>query len=174
MGRTGRFFLVIAVVCSVSLVACASKTPSERVARSRSEYKANLNSYFITQTPIIEETTELEGETDPAAEEAAGDAELMPAPETRQDAMLDVIVQHDTNEPLAGLTLDITMVDDDENEVTHWLHWVDTTGLLKANQRPYSIVLEGVDHQEGYGFYAEVRHPVAETERGQYREFEGL
>lgn len=175
VGRTGRFFLALIVICGVSLVACASKTPLERVAQSRADYKATLNSYFIKETPIVEEAVELEEEAEAPAEEAAGDAEPMPAPEVlRQDAVLDVIVQHDTNEPLAGLTLDITMVDDDKNEVAHWLHWIDTSGLLKANQRPYSIVFEGVDYQEGYGFHAEVRHPVAESERGQYREFEGL
>jgi hypothetical protein len=112
------------------------------------------------------------GEGD-SAEGLEDGAEPIPVP-TRRDAVLDVIVQHDAYEALAGLTLDITLVDDGRNEIGRWLRWVDTEGLPKANQRPYSIVLEDVAYQEGYGFHVEVRHPVPVAERGDYREYEGL
>jgi hypothetical protein len=180
MDRRTRFFLALIVICAVSLAGCASKTPVEHVAASRAAYKATLNSFFVKETPIVDETVDLVGEveseavTESGAEPEAGDAGSMPAPEVRQDAVLDVIVQHDTREQLAGLTLDVSMVDAEENEIRHWLHWIDTTGLLKANQRPYSIVFEDVDYQEGYGFHVEVRHPLADSELGQYREFDGL
>lgn len=92
----------------------------------------------------------------------------------RLDAVLDVIVQHDSNKPLDGITLDVTMVDGQQNEVDSWRYWVDTKGLPKANQRPYSLVFEDVAYEEGYGFHVEVRSPIAPSERGDYREFEGL
>jgi hypothetical protein len=165
------------VVCAALVAACASKTPAERVAESRSAYKATLNSFFVKETPLepVEEAMAGEAEAEDEAEAGAEAEDEMPmAVEVRKDAVLDVIVQHQTNDPLAGITLDISMVDGAQNELEHWQYWVDTTGLPKANQRPYSIVFEDVDYQEGYGFNVEVRQPVPESERGAYREFEGL
>jgi hypothetical protein len=184
--RRSRFCLVFIVVCSALLAACASKTPAERVAESRSAYKATLNSFFVKETPVEAEMAATPGEGEESAEMAAGseaeaagegvdaEGEMPVAVEVRKDAVLDVIVQHQTNDPLPGITLDISMVDGAQNEVAHWQYWVDTAGLPKANQRPYSIVFEDIAYQEGYGFNVEVRQPVPESERGAYREFEGL
>ena len=178
MQSASRLSLAFIVVCVIVLASCAGQTPVEKVAAARAEYKATLNSFFVKQTPL--EVMVPEGEDDEATTEGDDAEALMEgeeAPEeipTRQDAVLDVIVQHDSAKPLAGLTLDITMVDNEQNEVESWLRWVDTTGLPKANQRPYSIVFEDVEYEEGYGFFVEVRHPIAESERSQYREFEGL
>ena len=58
-------------------------------------------------------------------------------------------------------------------EKAAWKIWVDTAGLPKANQKQVSHILEDVDYQEGDGFSAEIRHPVPEAERGDYREFSG-
>lgn len=168
------------------LGACASQTPLEQLEESRSLYKATLNSFFVRETPPVEESpaaeVAAEGETaegaapmeaDAAADMEASGEEAAPIP-VRLDAVLDVIVQHDAYEPIKGITLDITMVDGSQNQVEHWLRWVDTEGLPKANQRPYSIVLEDVPYQEGYGFNVEVRRPVPVAERGDYREYDGL
>ncbi|MDH3403784.1 MAG: hypothetical protein OEP45_09240 [Acidobacteriota bacterium] len=187
MSRTGRLSLLFLVICAVSLGACSSPTPLERVDASRAEYKASLNSFFVQETPLVEEAApgegvegeeemgeEATGEPPAGSEEiAAGEEEALVVP-GRLDAVLDVIVQHDSRSPLDGVTLDITMVDGEQRELARWTRWVDTAGLPKANQRPFSIVLEDVDYEEGYGFYVEVRPAVPAAERGAYREYDGL
>ncbi len=185
MFRIARFSLLFVVICAVSLGACSSSTPFEKLEATRAEYKASLNSFFIKEVPLeVEPIPAVEGE-DEAGEAAAesedpgdatedGEEMAMVEPEVRQDAMLDVIVQHDSRNPLEGVTLDITMVDADQQELARWRRWVDTAGLPKANQRPVSLVLEDVDYEEGYGFFVEVRAFVPESERGEYREFDGI
>jgi hypothetical protein len=176
---------VFVAIYAVSLGACSSSTPLEQLEATRAEYKANLNSFFVRETPLEVEpapTVEGEGEADEpvagsedAADAAEGEGEMaMAEPEVRLDAMLDVIVQHDSRNPLDGITLDITMVDANQQELASWRRWVDTAGLPKANQRPVSLVLEDVDYEEGYGFFVEIRAFVAESERGEYREYDGL
>ena len=183
MHRRNRLSLAFIVVCVVLVASCASRTPAAKVAASRAEYKATLNSFFVKETPLEVVMPEgEEGEDDSEGMAPSDDAEAMmegeeaPAMEipVRQDAVLDIVVQHDTSRPLAGLTLDISMVDGQQNEIETWRRWVDTTGLPKANQRPYSVVLEDVAYTEGDGFSVEVRHPIPESERAQYSEFEGL
>jgi hypothetical protein len=181
---------LIIVLCALLAGACASPTPLEQLEESRALYKATLNSFFVKETPLVEEAPADEmalegdaGEADSMAEEATGAegegeeaaAEESPLPvPVRQDAVLDVIVQHDAYEPIAGVTLDIIMVDAEQNELGHWLRWVDTEGLQVANQRPFTIVLEDIPYPEGYGFHVEVRHPVPAAARADYREYEGL
>lgn len=180
-----RFVLSLAiVVCALTLGACASKTPLEQLEESRSLYKATLNGFFAQEVPLVEEPAmdeAAEGEAggeaeEPAAEGTEDGAEgeaVEPVP-TRTDVTVDILVQHDAYVPLSGVTVDITMVDGEQNEVARWLRWVDTEGLPKANQKPVSMVFEDVPYQEGYGFHAEVRYPIPPAERGDYREFEGL
>ncbi len=185
MSRFGRISLVLIAISALALGACSSPTPLERLEASRAEYKANLNSFFVRETPLeVEPLPGAEGEADgeEVAEPAPGaeggvegdEGMAMVEPEVRLDAMLDVIVQHDSRNPLDGITLDITMVDADQNELARWRRWVDTAGLPKANQRPVSLELEDVDYEEGYGFFVEVRPFVPESDRGEYREYEGL
>ncbi len=178
MSQNVSRYLVLAVLVVVSLGGCASKTPVEQALESRAAYKATLNSFFVKETPLAEMPAAVEEEAEAGA---ASDAEApegeqpveVPIP-TRRDAMLDIIVQHDSRDPLAGLTLDITMVDGGENEVGHWKLWVDTEGLPKANQRTVTHVLEGVDYEEGYGFNVEVRQGIPPSEYGDYRELAGI
>lgn len=189
MFRIGRVALILLAICAVSLGACSSATPLEKLEATRAEYKANLNSFFVKETPLeVEPMPGVEGESEDAespagTESSGGDGDpegeggeemAMVEPEVRLDAMLDVIVQHDSRNPLEGVTLDITMVDASQQEIGGWTRWVDTSGLPKANQRPVSIVLEDVAYEEGYGFFVEVRSPIAASERGEYREYEGI
>jgi len=185
VGRTGRLTLVFIVICTLSLGACAGKSELDRVADARGTYRATLNSFFVKEVAPVDEVADVPAEGEEAAEgdePVSEDAETVPEP-VRQDAVLDVIVQHDTTSPLAGLTLDIEMVEivrdaagavTDEIQRAQWLYWVDTEGLQKANQRPYSVVFEDVDYEEGFAFFVEVRHPVPASDRGDYREFDGL
>jgi hypothetical protein len=94
--------------------------------------------------------------------------------EVKKRATLDLLVRHDSTEKLPGVTLDLIMVDADLNEKGRWLVWVDTSKVERANPTQYEHVLEDLDYVEGDAFTVEVRRPIAESERGDYREFDGL
>ena len=179
MQRFQRFGIVSALVAGVALTlaACAAKSPLEQLNENRSRYSAELNGFFIQETPVVAEVdAEMEVEPDDGGEPAdVEDAEVEEAPvEVIQNAHLDILVKHDSFEKLAGLTLDIVQIDAGQAEKGRWLLWVDTANVERANPPQYSHVLESVDYVEGDGFSVEVRHPVPEGERGDYREFDGL
>jgi hypothetical protein len=155
---------------------CAPSDPLEEVLSTRARYSARLNGFYVTAEPAAVDPMMDEGEemaAEPSAEAEEGEemaVEEIPAP-MRQDVVLDIIVQHDSNTRLPGITLDIMMVDAAQQEKARWLHWVDTSNLAKANQLQFTHTLEDVPYVEGDGFAAEVRSPVPEAERGDYREF---
>ena len=71
----------------------------------------------------------------------------------------------------SSCAVDISMVDAGEQEKNHWRVWFDTADIEKANVTQFTHILEDVSYEEGDGFFVEVRHPVPEEERGDYREF---
>ncbi|MDX1503443.1 MAG: hypothetical protein R3325_13870 [Thermoanaerobaculia bacterium] len=171
---------VLLAVATLTVVACAPKTPEERISQARGRYTARLNAFIVQETPVEPEPVAAEGEggeapAEPVAvtDEAGEEGEAMEeAPvETRTDVELDLLVQHDLDTALPGITLDVTMASPDGTEKASWKIYVETAGLPKANQKQVSYILEDVDYQEGDGFAAEIRHPVPPEERGEYREF---
>lgn len=168
-------------MAGVGLAACSPKSPEERVADLRRQYNAELNSFVVEETPLEpaagEEEMAGEGE-EMAGEEMAGEAgdgegmDAMGEPvEVRKDVVLDILVQNRATEPLAGLTLDIGLVDPGKNEKAHYRHWVDTSNLLKGRGESFIHRIEDVPYEEGDAFYVEIRTPVPAAERGEYREF---
>lgn len=171
----------VALLLLAVFTACAGKSPEERLVENRSRYTAELNGFYIEETPLIQETVEEAAEEGDAsaADEGAGDTETDAEAGAAdvpvvQNAHLDILVKHDSFEKLPGVTLDISMVDAGQNEKAHWRVWVDTADVERANPTQYSHVLEDIDYEEGDGFHVEVRHPVPEAERGEYREFSDL
>lgn len=166
----------LAVAALLVVVGCAAKSPVEQLVENRSRYEAEVNSFFVDEVPVeaelpMEEPTEGEPEGEPAEE---GEVMEMAPVEVKQRATLDLLVRHDSAEKLPGITIDLIMVDADRNEKGRWLVWVDTSKVERANPTQYEHVLEDLDYVEGDGFTAEVRRPIAESERGDYREFDGL
>lgn len=151
------------------LAGCEAKSPEEKVASLRARYKAQMNGFVVQEEPVVVEVTEVAAGAPGAEAEEAATAPS--APVMRQKILLDILVHHDSNERLPGVTLDISMVDAAKNEKGHWLLWVDTSKLQKATKTQLSHVLEDVDYVEGDGFSVEVRHPVPAAERGEYKEF---
>jgi hypothetical protein len=188
--------LLVAAALAVTLAACDPVPPAERVADLRNDYEAQLNSFNVIETPMVEESGMEVGDgtamgeeatADEAAEgavmeggadaAAAGDVpagggvvEEMPM---RQDVMLDVVLRKVSgDERLPGLTLDVHQVDAQQTDKANYRIWVDTAGLNKGSRQAVSYVLEDVDFTEGDAFAVEVRPNVPEPVRGQYREFE--
>jgi hypothetical protein len=118
---------------AAGLVGCSAKSPEEKVAQVRSLYKARLNGFIVREEPAgeVEEFVETEISADePAAEEVAAEemAEeegletLEPVP-VIQKVMLDILIQHDSDEKLPGVTVDISMVDGQGNDKGYYGRW---------------------------------------------------
>jgi hypothetical protein len=145
----------IAAVAGLVALGCGGGQATDRVEVVRSRYTASLNSFAVEQTPLATAST------------AVVQGEPVPI---RQDVLLDILIQSRSEEPLAGLTLDVTQVDGEQREKGHYRIWVSTAGIGKGRGQSVSHRLEGVDYREGDGFHVEVRHPVPLAERGLYRE----
>jgi hypothetical protein len=171
--RMQRFGMALGLVVAglMAFAGCSSKSPLEKMIENRARYSVEVNGFYIEETPVV-------GEVDAEMEVDAADAdeiELEGVEEQPvaviQNAHLDLLLKHDSFEKLPGITLDITQVDANKTEKGHWRLWVDTSKVERANPTQYSHVIENLDYEEGDGFAAEVRNPVPESERGDYREF---
>ncbi len=165
---------------------CQPASPEEKVERARARYSVTLNGFFVKEEPMEEPAPAADEEeaaamaaeeavADEAAEEgeAGMDEEMDEEPVGPQpvDILLDLIVQHDMDDALPGVTVDLTMVDPAKNEKGSWKIWIETAGLPKANQKQVTHVLEDVDYEEGDAFTVEIRSNVPAAEYGEYREF---
>lgn len=168
--------LAVLGLAAVGLTACGPSDPQERVAELRGRYTAELNSFSVQEVPLEPEPLpgeegEMEGEEAAAEEAAGGEGEGMEPVPVRKDALLDILIQNRANEPLPGLTLDVTLVDADKNEKARYRPYMDTSGLLKGRGESFIHRVEDVPYEPGDGFHVEVRHPIPAAERGEYREF---
>ena len=178
--------LLLLIFAALTVWGCPKATPEERVAQARSRYSVTLNGFFAKEEPVPEVAPETDaiGEAAAAAvaaeaavaeEETAegeGEADEMEMEGPRGvDVLLDLIVQHDMDTALPGITVDLTMVDADRNEKGAWTLWIETDGLPKANQKQITHILEDVDYEDGDGFSVEIRSYVPPEDYGDYREF---
>jgi hypothetical protein len=165
--------VLFSCVVMLILAACGG-TPEDKVARLRGMYSARLNGFIVQAAAEPEILSEEAAE--PMAPEAGedaegGEAEPLEMEPVTPNIMLDILIQHDSPELLAGVTVDISMADSAGAEKGAWKVWFDTSQVKKANVTQYTHVLENVPYVEGDGFYAEIRHPVPVEERSDYREF---
>jgi hypothetical protein len=158
----------------MALSACGPSSPADKIAQTRSLYKARMNGFVVEEEPIFEEPIgdlEVVGEeADIEAEEAEEPADFEPVA-VSQRVLLDILIQHDSNEKLPGITVDVSMADPGGEEKGHWRVWFDTSDIEKANVTQFTHILEDVSYEEGDGFFVEVRYQVPEAERGEYKEF---
>jgi hypothetical protein len=174
---------LVVLTLSIGLGACAEPTPEERVAMLRARYEARMNGFFVDQRPVGEPAAPAVTDSEDVGEEAAEGAPTEPGTEVEtvvqepvalvQDVMLDIEIRHESPEKLDGITVDITMADG-EREIRRWRAWFDTSSLEKGPGFQYSHKLEDVDYRPGFGFSAEIRHPIPPEERSSYREFSSL
>jgi hypothetical protein len=180
---------------AVALIAgCARQTPAERVAELRGKYTAELKNFVVREVPPPgseapaaeggEAAAEAAAATEPAAGEA-GEAALETAVPLQTDVLLDVLIRHDNQENLPGLTLEVVqMAEGGPSEATWeeilaspqrkatWRIWVDTSAIGRGQGASVTYLLEDVaGYAPGDRFVVAVRHPVPEAERGEYREF---
>lgn len=182
-----RAIICFAVLCAALVTwACKESTPEEKVAKARARYSVTLNGFFAKEPPppepepepaadeageavaVAAEAAAAEAEADAETDEEMDEEEAGPRP---VDILLDLIVQHDLDDALPGVTVDIVMVDPEKSEKGAWKVYIETAGLPEANQKQITHVLEDVEYEEGDAFSAEIRSYVPPEEYGDYREF---
>ena len=178
-----RSIISLAVLCAALFTwACTEATPEEKVAKARARYNVTLNGYFpkeqpapAIEVPAVAEEGEAVADAEAVADEAAGEEgeegmEEEPVAPRGVDILLDLIVQHDMDDALPGITVDIEMVDPELNPKGSWRVYIETAGLPKANQKQVTHVLEATDWEEGDAFSATIVSGVP-ADLGEYREF---
>lgn len=183
---------LLAAACALLVVACQPQSPEQRVIEARSQYVVELNSWFPQEKPpepIIEEVTE-DGESgdDATANESAdstdavegGDADsemegeimmIEPVGPRPVDIFLDLIVRFDGEEPLPGITLDVSQVNAAGEDKNSWRHFLEIPTIIKSETKQVSFTLEDVLFEEGDQFSVVLAKSVDPAERGEYREF---
>ncbi len=177
MRINGRRLALVLLCTALALVACGPPlTPTEELAVKRSEYVAELTSWTVNQEPVAEpaeaEATDSDAETD-------ADADVDPDAEPAEQEvdtviLLDILMSTEGQGGLAGVTIDLTHVDENEVEKARRRMWVDTSMVSRGSGSQVTLTLEGLDYEAGDMFHVEVRAVIAEDERSEYREFDGL
>ena len=165
-GRWGGALVALLVVgCGPRL------TPLEELELLRSQYAAELKSMSVLQDPDSGDASE--GEQEDSLEAPAGLD--LDQPPVRTDILLDILVSTTAQEYLAGVTIDLEHVDGERNvKSARRTLWVDTSTLVRGGGTQVTHVLEDVDYEPGDGFAVEIRNPVPEAERAEYREYSDL
>ena len=176
--------LIVALCAALTVWGCQEASPEEKVAKARARYTVTLNGFFEKEAPTPEPTPPMEeGEETPAMDEGVepegeegdegmGEEAMEPVGPTGADILLDLIVQHDMDEALPGITVDLTLVDPNKTEKASWRIYIETAGLPKANQKQVTHVLEDIDYEEGDAFSVEIVSGVP-ADLAAYQEFGG-
>lgn len=167
-----------ALAVALCSAACQPTDPQVRVAQIRSQYTVKLSSWL----PLAAEPETTEPEiTEPEAELAEPVPETPPLPLGEEAPVeagprpttiaFDVLISFDGNEPLPGITLDITHADPFQKEKDHRRHWIDTSRFRKGSTEQIDFQLGGFDFIEGDVFSVDLLQNVPAEVRGEYREF---
>lgn len=171
------------------ITGCESKSPEEKIAETRALYSVTLEGFSIDE--LSEENPEpkpaeegasvsseaigaatiaeeaVEGEV--AEEEMEGEVEETGPRST--DVLLNLLVRFKGEEPLPGITVDISQSDQNGEEKTTSLQWIPTSDIGSNETKQVDLNLEGVEFEDGDTFSVLLRTMVPPEERGGYREF---
>jgi len=139
-------------------------------ATSAADETADDESLTAIPEPAEEESLEIAGAGEEGVDGEAP-AELTDEDSASDTVLFDVIVQFDGDEPLPGVTLDITQADPFEQEQDHRRYWIDTADYHDGSFEQLTFELGGFDVEEGDVFSVDIRSSVPPEERAEYREF---
>ena len=197
--QTTPYAVLVLALVALALTACAQKSPEERVAEARTKYSIRSTS-FLPQEPaapvdamdegmmgdeMVDETSDGEMPADAATEDsvdgtmddADGDAMADAGGEgdgmatAKHEVLFDLIVQFDGNDPLPGVTVEITHADPFEKEKGSFRHYLETGPMVKSETKQLSFTVPDLDFVDGDLFSVDIRGHVPPEERGEYREF---
>ena len=151
------FILVVAIFIG----ACGETDPYAVIEAQRTQYTAQAQGFYVDERVI---------DRDPV-QDADGN-EVSIAPIIEKDILLDILVQNEAAEPLAGLTVDFEHVDSAGSIKSARKIFLDTSEVGRGNVGSFSETLSNVDYTDGDAFTVNVRSPIPEAERSEYREFD--
>ncbi len=169
--------VVLLVLLLLPLAACGPGTPEEKVAKIRSGYTIELNTWKKVARQE-EETAAEEGEPEDeaataetgeeGAQEGAPEEEVSgPVP---TDVLFDLVVYFRGRESLDGLTVDISHANAAQEEKGVYRQYVEIPGMVNGETRQTDFVLEDLPFEEGDVFAVEVVEGVPE-DLAAYPEF---
>lgn len=198
--RRSHLYLAALIVSCLVLVGCPAGSPEEQVAAKRALYTVELNSWYAeAESEPVDETVEIpvEGE-EAAAEDDAGqvmdvdeadepnaadeiaaedegegpDVTVAAGPELHT-IVFDLLVLYDgRDEPLPGLTVEVTHAGADGQEKGSWLQYLEMPNIAKGVSKQVGFQREGVVFEEGDVFAVNVNKNVPADLRSEYREFQ--
>ena len=158
---------------------------------TRALYSVQLENFTVKEPPapepavveVAEEAMEVAAETVATAAEAAAEAEgeaeegmeememeEQSGPQPR-DIILHLLVRFSGDEPLAGVTVEVTQADPFGKEKAPTLHYIETANMTKSDVRQVDLQIEGLEFEDGDAFAVNLREVVPAEDRGSYREF---
>ncbi len=175
----------------LSIASCGRTDPGERVAAIRGQYSVSLEGFAVDRPgPAVDRASEpdpsdgvsVSAEASATAEATAtaaeasgeeGDAEdELDEPGPRPaEVMLQLLVRFSGEDPLPGVTVEVTQADREGEQQPPTLHWIETAGIGQGELRQVDLALEGVPYEEGDAFSVTLRPNIPAEDRGQYREF---
>lgn len=170
---------VVVAVLAVGLAACAAPDPGRRVEALRRQFSATLQGVQVhSSSPSVSPSAApapakqaspraAPGPTASAAEDGVG---LLAPPAVTSDVELLLEVHNGSSARLDGLTLEISLLDGDQ-ETQHYRLWVDTASLIPGGAQTVRYLLREVPFKASERFAVEVRDQVPAAERALYREF---
>lgn len=178
----------------LSIAACGGGDPDERVAAARAQYSVSLESFVAEKAgpagepaseavPGDQSSTSAEAAATATAAEAANAAEAAegegaetpadePGPKTA-DVLLHLLVQFSGEEPLPGITVEVTQTDRSGGAKPPTRHWVETGGITGDEVKQVDLQLESIAYEDGDAFSVTLRQNIPAVDREQYREFAG-
>ncbi len=170
----GRSRSVALAGCTILLAAvstgCPKLTPVQELEARRAEYSAEVQNFYPVESEPEVVVTEGEGTEDEGTEEAPIELS-QPEPPV---ILVDVLISTTAREKLDGLTIDVSHGDSQGNEKEVRRIWIDTSDIERGSGAQVTLRLEDLDYVEGDGFHAQVRSPIPESERSEYREFSSI
>ena len=181
--------LLAALLLMTSVVACGPGSPEEKVTQTRAQYSVQLNSWFPKiEEPVAEPEAEMgedmaaeaasddapaegeaaEGETMDAEE--AGMADSEPAAPSTTTIFFDLIVLFSGQEPLPGITVDITHADADGNEKGTWRRFLDIPNIVKSETKQIDFE-DDREFVEGDQFSVQLLKQVDPANYSEYSEY---
>lgn len=167
--RGGFAIAALSILLAALSTGCPQLTPEQELEALRSEYTAEVQNFY----PVESEPEVLVPEEGEALEVDENAPIELSQPEPPV-ILVDVLVSTVAREKLDGITIDVSHGDSQGNEKELRRLWIDTSNIERGSGAQMTLRLEGLDYVEGDGFHVQVRSPIPEQDRSEYREFSSI
>lgn len=182
---TTRTLKTTCVCLLLFTLAGCTKTIEEQIAEARAQYTVTLEDVWIEdEVPVEDDQDSGAAEAVAVAEEAAVGEEAVDSEEAAegeedeiassgprsQNVLFELVVLFRGRKALDGITVDITHVDEFEEEKNTHLQYIDTAGMTSGETRQVDFELEGLMVEDGDAFSVTLSSGIP-ADLSNYREF---